>query len=795
MASQFASRRSTELQKRLERRNISLKPADFCTNGKRNLLLTADNNVHHSLFPEYRSTDPSPSSTKEGFQETQKVGQESQENSPELANTGKEGQLEGVLDKQKAAASEIVEGALQRILQTHPTTTATTITSFKMRESYLPVATSARRGSRASKKISSYRVADAEQEYNRMFNAPSLIEVHQKALSDDAVTEVSEITTDIRTRSLRGASYAERRMAGKLQKLREQGFSTMAQPAGFRLPGHAEGDELQQSDSYVEGDVGHLKDLMQKVEQAKQNLQQSGPVLRRHGLPYEASDFRSEGDDEYSVDPWDGAIRGTNMRIPSPRREVVDPEDGEVLCVRGPPTPRNRSCPERLHHLIRETISSEGEIVIDATEVCDEDLDVVTDVTDSKHHRIRTSDSKTVGTSVLLGEDIIDAEDPTLASETDVKQPTKRDFAEAVLESEARDPVSVTRDNKATTAGIVSISDYDSGLRVGEDDAASILVQADVRKEEDFASEIISTSIGFFKSFAAQVNTQLKNIQSKGLISEHDMDGMLGVLERDMNEASAKIPKESGEIVLVFGEELEKNTCGAQEAMVPSKAMLPEPSRDLVISQTSNVENVLDSLKASYKSGFTQCGVDQNLVKENTKAIEEMVSNLKNAYHSNAPTCGGAPQDDVFVTTALQINNVDKEGTAAATSKTITVMNDAAIKSRSLAQLVKQMQEAKKKQIQQKGVDTPGLKQESSEAVEEMLRKAREACRHKTVRIGKLKKNRTKPASGQKAPGPQTFIVPINMPKRTSVTSSSVSTSTGQQEQRQPVAKGYSAIE
>lgn len=733
---------------------------------------------NHKLLSENHPTGPSSSSKEEGIQAVQKVTQESQENNQKFANTWKEQEIEA-LAKHKAAAVAIVGNSLQRILQINPATATATQFSFKMRESYLPVATSSRRGSKASDtKGASPRIASAEQEYNRMFNAPSLIEVHQKAISDDGVTEVSEITTDIRTRSLRGASYAERRMAGKLQKLREQNLPTS--PAGFRLPQHDEEEELELSNSYVEGDVGDLKHLMQKVEKAKQNLQQAGPVVRRHGLPYEATDFRTEGDDEYSIDPWDGAIRGTSLRIQSPRRDSVEPKDGDVICVQGPPTPRNRPCPENLHNLIRETISSEGDMVIDATDVCDEDLDGVTVLTDSKHQRIRVSDSKTVGTSVLFGEVIIDAEDPTLISDIDARQPTKRDFAEAVLASKTEPPASV---KTATTSGYTTLSGYDSTINDVEDDS-SILVQADKHKGEGFASDIVNSSFALFKSFASQVETQLEIIQSRGLISETDMDGVLGILERDMHEASERVPMEGGDMMFDFGEELEMTTCGATQAIIPSVPTLPSQSRDVALHQSHNVESMLDSLKVSYKAGLSNCGVDKNLIKDNTKAMEDMMANLKQAYQDSTPGCGVAARDDILVSAAI----MDKQESGVSTSKTINVLNDAASKASSLRDLVKQIQEAKSVQMQEgNNADKSRLKKESAEAVDDMFKKAREACSQKSIKLGKLKKRRAKQPTA-KAPEPQTFIVPINMPRRASATPSNNISS-------QPVSKGYSEIE
>jgi hypothetical protein len=849
MTPPVASRRSSELQKRLERRNISLRPSDFCSSGKRNHLLPSNNNnnnVHNCHIPEIHSTDPSTSSKEEGIQPIQEIDQESQENNSKLANTW-EGQQQQQRQLEKPNSKEVT--SLKRILQTHPATS-------KMNGSYLPIATSAGRGV-------THQVEDAEQEYNRMFVAPSLIEVPRKGFSDDAVTDVSEITTDIRSSSLRGASYTERRMAAKLQRMVERNHGVTVQPSGFhQLSDHADDEvvELQNnSGSYVQGEICDLKHLIQKVEQVKKGLQKAGPaghVVRRYGLPYEATDYRAEGDDDYSIDPWDGAIGDVQQPCsPSPRRDAIDPEDGQVICVQGPPTPRDRPCPEkRIHNLIRETISSEGDVVIDATAVRDEDLD------DLKKC-IKVSDSKTAATSVLLGELIIDTEETTtIVTDADVPPSTQQDFAEGVLTRGQDVLMSVTGDKSTTAArGTISLPPYYdygesrfSSIRAEEDDS-SILVQADIRKKEDFSSRIVNSSLAFIKSFAAEIDTQLKYIKSRGLISENDMDGLLGVLERDMDETAKRIPRDSGDFVIDFGEELERTTCGAKDALImPSSAsskMIPKPSKDLMMMQSNHVTSMLDSLKASYESGLSQCGVDHTLIKDNTKAMEDLVAKLKDAYQNSTSVCGGTAQQDILTataaagvtTTAVAMDN-KPASSVAAEQDAVSLMDEpsVAVDSPYLRYLVNQLQVQKQglpqqqQQQQRKSIhnsDNPPVLSSrdsiqgdaSTTTVGEMLKRAKEACFQKSTKLGKLKNlqrkynhhltTTTKTASAattattsvrnynkkQPLPEPQTFIVPINMPRETNTTTinnitGSVSVSTAGQG-NVTIGKGYSEIE
>jgi hypothetical protein len=245
------------------------------------------------------------------------------------------------------------------------------------------------------------------------------------------------------------------------------------------------------------------------------------------------------------------------------------------------------------------------------------------------------------------------------------------------------------------------------------------------------------------------MDAQLKHIQQLGLISESDMDGMLGILERDVKEASAKLPKEKDDIVLFFGEELERSTCGASRAAFVQSKELQFPK--------DSVDSLLDSLKTSYKAGLSQCGVDQAIFQENSKAMEDMVARLKNAYQTNGSLCGGG-QGDIIAVAASQLNTMDKQATSIVSARTMTLMDDAAVGSPSFTNLVQQLQDEQNQQLQSGG--QLELKHKSVEAVDDMLKRARAACAHKSAKLEKLKKRRNKPE-------PQTFIVPINMPTRT----------------------------
>jgi hypothetical protein len=141
--------------------------------------------------------------------------------------------------------------------------------------------------------------------------------------------------------------------------------------------------------------------------------------------------------------------------------------------------------------------------------------------------------------------------------------------------------------------------------------------------------------------------------------------------------------------------------------------------------------------------------------------MEDMVSNLKKAYNKNVSACGGG-SNDVLAAAAAKMNTMNKQGTSITTGRTMTLMDDAAVGSPSFTNLVKQLQEEQNNHLAGVRAQNNGsqLKEYSSEAVEEMLQKARDACNQKSSKLAKLKKRR-----GNK-PAPQKFVVPISMPKK-----------------------------
>ncbi|MGK3740985.1 MAG: hypothetical protein ACI8RD_001092 [Bacillariaceae sp.] len=486
---------------------------------------------------------------------------------------------------------------------------------------------------------------------------PTHIEVHSKETFDDGSTEVSEITTDVRILCTKGASYAERRMNGRIQR-------RLARPHLSGPPGH----RLEKD---VEINVSDLNNLSKTVEKAKIYLQQEmspAAIIPRHGLPYEETDYREEldDDDEEGEDSWGGTIAN---------------QPGNTVCIQGPPSPKNeankqltttnKASTRKLQSLVKEAYSYEGDVFIDATEIRDEDLDggvpVLTEDGDCCNP-IQVDDDS-IDLSELLGDENVVEEDvdaqqrPTTKptddcidkiilhrtlmnenSESQASKPAPLRKTLVQVPSTAPDknrnivlPVNITDDpnlkkesNNISPIPVISTipsSDNDvhsvnKNENYGRDDPSPNISENDPSTNNNptsLASEFYQSSRGFFKSFTDQVDTQLKNFKQGGLIPESDMNGMLGVLDHDIDETEKKLPKDSDDAVILLGDEFERSACGIESHQL---------GKDIE-SDADPVEQMLESLRKTYKSGISNCGVDSGMIKENTKAIEEMVAGLK----------------------------------------------------------------------------------------------------------------------------------------------------------------------
>ena len=734
-----SGRRSEELKKKLQRRNNSLKPADFA---KEHILVDkiekSKDRIEKSkaaLSDLRKRIDERKKSSK--LIDIQQYQEKREEIIPELTGTTSDDSPKS--EREEPTSRE--ETLAQTIIRsTQKQNQASMRGNLPANKSQQKVPSRSMKDHYRDKRR--YRKEITEEAKSTPFNKapPSHIEVRSKETPDDDATEVSEITTDVRIMSTKGASYAEHRMAGKIQM-------RLSKPCLSGPPGH----HLEKD---VNINVSDLRHLGKAVEKAKMDLRQEMPstdaMSRRHGLPYDTTDYRASVDDNEEGDSWEDAIRACNQKP----RNALDPDDGKIVFARGPPTPKkehskqittNKASMGKLQKLVKEAYSYEGDVFIDATEVREEDLDggvpVLAD--EGGDHRTPIAvDDTTVDTYMLFGDKTF----PSLVEEEALTTPglnmpsdefiqqyqdetdganlsTKRNKNE----SHDTKPIAFTKTRVQELSSIPSKKSNEkkcknsvSVIDIVEDDVADHEnVGRDDQSLDDFekkpsitnnkttsiASEFYNSSLGFFKSFSNQVDTQLKTFQQRGLISKSDMDGMLGVLEHDMEETNTKLPKDGDDAVILFGDQFETTACGTNMQVVDDNIGKENGS------DADPVEKMLESLKKSYNSTITKCGVDCHMIKENTKAIEDMVANLKKAKTNYSES--------------------DQNNASVLSSK------------------------AQSESLPEEKIDENLLKKLSAQGVEEML---------KTTIPSKSRKGENKVT----APESQTFIVPINMPNKES---------------------------
>jgi hypothetical protein len=515
-------RRSEVLQKKLQRRNNALKPADF---------------------------------TKQKFV----VSDAETKKDPVEKSQAALSDLRKRIDERKKLSKtidvqQIQEGREEPIPELTGVTFSESPTSQRQEPSPKPVRNHFKDQDRYATKEA---VKEKKVPVTSEVAPPAEIEVRSTAspeVQEDEDSQVSEITTDVRIMNTKGAMYAEQRLAGKLAK------TSISTPTGR----HLERD--------VNISVSNLKDLNKAVEEAKMDLKkQLSPVNaattpRRNGLPYESTDYRPSIDEE---DSWEDAIKTKSEQ----RRKYI----------------AGKSAAKKLKELVKEAYSYEGDVFIDATEIREEDLDGEKPDDGMPSSPIKLDDASVP--SEVEEEKLTTSEERNEIASFGLEMEDEND--------EREDPTPEESEEKPSFA---------------EDPAA-------------FASDLYKSSLGFFKSFSNQVDTQLKAFQERGLISKGDMDGLLGVLSQDVEETKSGLPTEGDDMVIFLGDQFEATACGST---------LEEQAKSAAESNPDSVEKMLDSLKKSYNIGIAKCGMDSDLIKENTKAVEEMIAKLKKA-NANSP--------------------------------------------------------------------------------------------------------------------------------------------------------------
>ncbi len=505
-----AVRRSEELQKRIQRRKNSLTPADLAK--------------ERISFNEVEAKPDPVEKSKAALSDIRKRIDERKKLSTIDVKQYQEKREEGVVSDSAIARRQEPAGTLKTYYKDHKNSRTNVYTE---------------------------RVQESDEEPHippTQIEIRSSIDSPRKKRDDD--TEVSEITTDVQIMSTKGASYAERRMAGNVQK-------KLANPALSTPTGRALERDVNIS-------VNNIRDLGKAVEQAKLDMQkQLSPVndttthgvsattghdandSTRNGLPYESTDYEPSQDEG---DSWGDAIR-TSSYQEQKQQYIAD-----------------KYAAKKLQTLVKDAVSCDGDVIIDATGVREEDLDG----DESKEG----CDGSTIG-SAQLREIEKKLDEKLVTSAQEEKKMVDMDDDNAENDAQPKEDSEKEPSNSANNP-------------------------------VDMASEFYNSSVDFFKSFGSQVDAQLKLLQKQGF--NKNVEGIIGgILNREENQT-----QDVNDGIINFDDDFE---------VAPS---MDEHKNNSAGPNLDSVGKMLESI------GISKCGIDSDLINENKKAIEKMVADLKN---------------------------------------------------------------------------------------------------------------------------------------------------------------------
>jgi hypothetical protein len=247
-----------------------------------------------------------------------------------------------------------------------------------------------------------------------------------------------------------------------------------------------------------------------------------------------------------------------------------DPEECGDLDdqIQGPPTPRKRSSFSSFGR-VRETLSPRGDVVLDITDIEDEDIEKNSwSGSDSNEHQT-AADSRPVEQSV--------------SSESTKSENLRRRAREAQSQQEHND------DNSSGTS-LVSLDISPEPESEDDELVGELLADMDDDDEEEFTPNVTPDtdtniecrdeepersqeewSFAYFKSVANDLGSQLQSIdlssklesiQNITLIDDSGIDKMLGALEKGLKETSDKSPEKRAPYLSFLGGEFEKRACG-----------------------------------------------------------------------------------------------------------------------------------------------------------------------------------------------------------------------------------------
>ena len=145
-----------------------------------------------------------------------------------------------------------------------------------------------------------------------------------------------------------------------------------------------------------------------------------------------------------------------------------------------------------------------------------------------------------------------------------------------------------------------------------------ILEKINARKmsqKKRIPNDFVSYSLGCLQSFADGINSQLKNLPE--LLSEKDVDGMLGILGKELKETSKTVPEEKDQIVMFLGKQIEKAGCGIDRTAGDNGLEVTLNMEDLVKTVKSfPMEDLVENVKKTCQENLAECGVNNMAIQQ-----------------------------------------------------------------------------------------------------------------------------------------------------------------------------------
>jgi hypothetical protein len=347
-------------------------------------------------------------------------------------------------------------------------------------------------------------------------------------------------------------------------------------------------------------------------------------VEKRHGLPYECTDFRA--DDECSEDSWGRAIvtpKENLLHSITSTREPIDVEklfaehsmpadtlsyvtDVETLI------PRDVD----IRDLIKETVSIEGDLVVDVSELREDHVQTLqspkTKPQQALFNKI-TNEALAPVSFEQKPERMVGAEPPVTVSKhwtttdnlaidtilADHQSNPPSPLQLAALKSQVHNNDSVPSPSHANDFLFSSLETSTKYLKMLADGIGSqgkMLADGIGSQGKMLADGIGSQG----KVLADGIGSQLSKLDSH-LLPENEMNSMLGILDKDLKATSSKIP-EGKEVVDYLDRQIKMNSVAAGDLLICTSA------KNMTINFRANsIDEMVDNVKQTYEKNVAIC--------------------------------------------------------------------------------------------------------------------------------------------------------------------------------------------